>query len=212
MILVILAISWLPIVCANVASRTFKSFPRSGKTPYRSRPMTLRPATARDFALSPSVRISVHSAPSRPPARLASSSFGMPRRRFAFFPVPDLSTFIVLPRSISSFALAHWSTMSTMPVDFRTLLMKASLMSHFDPNFCCFRVMVSLVWESKAGFSMRQLMKTKRWFFTWAGLISMPPRFFPFTTFKIASTSCSVTCTTCVPPLIVLMELTKLTC
>ena len=31
-------------------------------------------------------------------------------------------------------------------------------------------VMQHLVWESNAGFSMRELTKTQRWFFTWKGL------------------------------------------
>ena len=35
-----------------------------------------------------------------------------------------------------------------------------------EPKALTLRVMFSLVWESKVGFSMRQLMKTLRWFLT----------------------------------------------
>jgi hypothetical protein len=68
----------------ELASRTLRSLPRSGKTPYSSRPMTLRPLMARAFAESPSVRISVHLSEPRPPALLASSSFGIPVRTKQF--------------------------------------------------------------------------------------------------------------------------------
>lgn len=53
--------------CLCVASRTFRIFPLSGNTPYRSRPMTPRPETARDLAESPSVRMRVHSDECLPP-------------------------------------------------------------------------------------------------------------------------------------------------
>mmetsp|Transcript_71285 Transcript_71285/g.201219 ORF Transcript_71285/g.201219 Transcript_71285/m.201219 type:complete len:223 (+) Transcript_71285:693-1361(+) len=161
MIFVMFAISALFIVWEKFASLTFSSFPRRGKTPYRSLPMMLRPATASDLALSPSVRMSVHSRPSRPPARFASSSFGMSNSRFLFPPPPPLPPFSVLPRSISSFALAHESTMSTMPV-LSTLLIMASPISHLDPNFACFSVSVSLVCESNEGFSIWQFTKIHR--------------------------------------------------
>ncbi|KAF3833512.1 hypothetical protein F7725_024716 [Dissostichus mawsoni] len=39
----------------------------AGNTPYRSRPMTPSPETARDLAESPSVRMRVHSAECFPP-------------------------------------------------------------------------------------------------------------------------------------------------
>lgn len=37
---------------------------------------------------------------------------------------------------------------------------------HLDPKLLGCRVMFSLVWESKVGFSIRQLIKTHIWFFT----------------------------------------------
>ena len=39
-----------------------------------------------------------------------------------------------------------------------------------EPKALCLSVMFSLVCESKAGFSMRQLMKTRRCPLTWFGL------------------------------------------
>lgn len=50
----------------------------SGNTPQRSWPTTLRPLIASDLALSPSVRMSVHSRLLRVPASLASDSLVMP--------------------------------------------------------------------------------------------------------------------------------------
>ena len=35
---------------------------------------------------------------------------------------------------------------------------------HFEPNLFCASVMFSLVWESKEGFTMRQLIKIHMWF------------------------------------------------
>mmetsp|Transcript_25410 Transcript_25410/g.75653 ORF Transcript_25410/g.75653 Transcript_25410/m.75653 type:complete len:231 (+) Transcript_25410:2492-3184(+) len=200
-------ISMLPVTCLKFASRTFSTLPLSGKTPYLSRPTTLRPATARDLAESPSVRMRVHSCEFLPPASLASSSFGTPSTRCWFF-VPPFSW---RPRSTFCLALAQSRIMSTTPL-FITPFRSRSESSQVEPNLLCFVVRVSFVWESKAGFSTRQLMKIQRWFFTWAGLMSMPPRFFPLTTFRMASTSWSVTCATCVPPFVVLMEFTLLTC
>jgi len=73
------------ITCLCVASRTFSTFPRNGKTPYRSRPTTPSPAVARVLAESPSVRIRVQCIEFFVPASLASSNFGIPRslERFA---------------------------------------------------------------------------------------------------------------------------------
>mmetsp|Transcript_84091 Transcript_84091/g.265457 ORF Transcript_84091/g.265457 Transcript_84091/m.265457 type:complete len:267 (-) Transcript_84091:718-1518(-) len=200
-------ISVFPVTCLKLASLTFKTLPFSGKTPYLSRPTTLSPATARDLAESPSVRIKVQSAEFLPPASLASSSLGIPITRVVFFVLlriwRDMSTFC--------FALTQSKMSSTTPL-FMTCFMNLSESSQLLPNLLCLVVSVSFVWESKAGFSMRQLMKTRRWFLTCEGLMSIPPRFLPFTTFKMVSTSWSDTCETCVPPLIVLIEFTKLTC
>lgn len=64
--------------CLCVASRTLRTFPFRGNTPYLSLPTTPKPATARDLAESPSVRISVQSREFLVPASLASSNFGIP--------------------------------------------------------------------------------------------------------------------------------------
>mmetsp|Transcript_14025 Transcript_14025/g.33358 ORF Transcript_14025/g.33358 Transcript_14025/m.33358 type:complete len:208 (+) Transcript_14025:2258-2881(+) len=184
MILIKFCISSLAIICLSVASRTLRTLPRSGKTPHLSRPMTLSPATARAFAESPSVRISVHSLDSLPPASLASSSFGTPVRRATRL-VLALSFF---PRSTFDFAIAAMRMRSTTP-HVATSERNFSDSSQRDPNLDCFVINVSFVCESKAGFSTRQLMKTQRWFRTCAGLMSMPPRFLPLTTFRMASTT-----------------------
>ena len=73
-------ISALFLIDSCVASRTLSSLPRSGNTPYASRPTSLRPDTASALAESPSVRISVHSALRLPPAQLASSSLATDTR------------------------------------------------------------------------------------------------------------------------------------
>ena len=64
--------------CLCEASRTLRSLPLSGKTPYLSLPMIPRPATAKAFAESPSVKIKVQSPEFFVPASLASSNLGMP--------------------------------------------------------------------------------------------------------------------------------------
>mmetsp|Transcript_53057 Transcript_53057/g.137013 ORF Transcript_53057/g.137013 Transcript_53057/m.137013 type:complete len:216 (-) Transcript_53057:631-1278(-) len=151
--------------------------------------------------------MSVQSCEFLPPASFASSSLGTPRTRCVFSFAPrswrDMSTFC--------FALTQSRIRSTTPL-LSTCLIIFSESSHVLPNLLCFVVSVSFVCESNAGFSTRQLMKIHRWFLTCAGLMSMPPRFLPFTFLSSASTTWSATCATCVPPLMVLMELTKLTC
>lgn len=67
---------WL--TCLWVASRTLRTLPLRGKTPYLSRPITPRPATANDLAESPSVKIRVQPNEFFVPASLASSNFGIP--------------------------------------------------------------------------------------------------------------------------------------
>mmetsp|Transcript_2800 Transcript_2800/g.7255 ORF Transcript_2800/g.7255 Transcript_2800/m.7255 type:complete len:236 (-) Transcript_2800:562-1269(-) len=190
-----------------VTSRTFSSLPRSGNTPYRSRPTTASPATARALALSPSVRMSVQSQPFLPPASFASSSFGMPSTRL---PLPPVLAFL----SICAVILAWASEMTaeTTSVFSTTSSMKARLIAQVLPKLEALSVICSLVWELKAGFSTRQLMKTQSWFFTWMGLISEPLPASFFALAWMASTSWSTTCATWVPPFGVLMALTKLLC
>ena len=42
---------------------------------------------------------------------------------------------------------------------------------HLEPNLFCASVMFSLVWESKEGFTMRQLIKIHMWFRIYRGCI-----------------------------------------
>jgi len=114
------------------------------------------PARAKDLAESPSVRMMVHCSAFRVPARLASSSFGMPRSLDFFLPGPR-----VLASLASSLAFATVTMDSTMPLA-RTSLRNFSLRVHADPKPEGLVVRVSFVWESKAGFSMRQLTKSQR--------------------------------------------------
>mmetsp|Transcript_89223 Transcript_89223/g.191411 ORF Transcript_89223/g.191411 Transcript_89223/m.191411 type:complete len:214 (-) Transcript_89223:46-687(-) len=194
------------MVCWKEASRTFNGFPRSGKTPKRSRPTMLRPATAKALALSPSVRMRVHSSEPFPPAQLASSSLGTPVIR-SERPVPFTFFFM----SMDSLAFAHCNTMSTIPV-LSTFLIAPSETSHLEPNLPALRVMVSLVCESKVGFTIKQFTNTQMCERTWKGLIVIPPLFFVFARLWMASTNWSATWDTCVPPLEVLMQFTKETC
>mmetsp|Transcript_128760 Transcript_128760/g.400609 ORF Transcript_128760/g.400609 Transcript_128760/m.400609 type:complete len:224 (-) Transcript_128760:899-1570(-) len=188
-------------------SRTFSNLPRNGKTPYLSRPMTASPATAKLLALSPSVRMSVHSCANLPPASFASSSLGMPKMRF---PRPPLLAFLSIRTVI--FACASMTTALTMSVFSKISSMKLLGTLQQLPKLDCLSVICSFVCELKAGFSMRQLMKTQSWFFTCTGLISelLPASFLAL--LWIASTSWSTTCCTWVPPLGVLIELTKEQC
>mmetsp|Transcript_9905 Transcript_9905/g.27631 ORF Transcript_9905/g.27631 Transcript_9905/m.27631 type:complete len:218 (+) Transcript_9905:2931-3584(+) len=149
-------ISALPVTCLKFASLTFSTLPLSGKTPYLSRPTTLRPATARDLAESPSVKINVQSCEFLPPASLASSNFGMPRTLVTFF-----ATFSWRPKSTFCFARAQSRMRSTMPL-FITCLIVFSDNSQAEPNLLCFSVSVSFVWESNVGFTMSALTKTHR--------------------------------------------------
>ena len=79
------------MIAACDASRTFRGLPFKGKTPYKSRPTTPRPDTAKAFAESPSVKIRVQSLPLAPPAEFASSNFVMPVSRIFFDPPFRLS-------------------------------------------------------------------------------------------------------------------------
>mmetsp|Transcript_13089 Transcript_13089/g.34634 ORF Transcript_13089/g.34634 Transcript_13089/m.34634 type:complete len:219 (+) Transcript_13089:2074-2730(+) len=169
-ILMMLWISVFDIICFSVASRTLSTLPRSGNTPNLSLPTTLRPATAKALAESPSVRISVHSLEFLPPASFASSSFGTPVSRVTF----PVFTFRAFPRLTCDLAIAAIRMRSTMPQE-ATSARNFSDSSHLDPNLDCFVVSVSLVCPSKAGFSTRHLMKTQMWFRTMCGLMSKPP-------------------------------------
>lgn len=47
-----------------------------------------------------------------------------------------------------------------------TALMNFSDKRHLDPKLLVWRVMFSLVWESKVGFSISAFTNTQMWFFT----------------------------------------------
>ena len=110
----------------------------------------------------------------------------------------------------------------------KTFLRKSSSILHLLPNLRGSSVRFSLVCESKAGFSTRQLTKTQRWFLIWNGLTGAALFFFltcstmPLTIcvcdqhrrpdLWVATRTCSATWLTWVPPLVVAMELTKDTC
>ena len=166
--------------------------------------MTERPATASDLAESPSVRMSVHcSARAAEPAQLASSSLGRSSRRAcAFLPPPArCSSDVALKR-------AHESTRSTTP-EASTAFMNFSESSASEPKSFGRVVSVSLVWLSKAGFSMSALTKTVRWLRTCCGFTSTAPLFFLLACSAMAAATWSTTWFTCWPPFVVAMALTK---
>ena len=47
-----------------------------------------------------------------------------------------------------------------------TALMNFSDRGHLEPKLLVWRVMFSLVWESKVGFSINAFTNTQMWFFT----------------------------------------------
>mmetsp|Transcript_126296 Transcript_126296/g.342856 ORF Transcript_126296/g.342856 Transcript_126296/m.342856 type:complete len:206 (-) Transcript_126296:947-1564(-) len=161
-------ISLFSATCFCDTSRTFSSFPRNGNTPYLSRPITPRPATARAFALSPSVRMRVQSLACFPPASLASSSFGIPSTRLPRAPAfPSLSICAVILAWDSAITAATTSVFSTISST------RALPMGQLLPKLDTFSVICSLVCELKAGFSMRQLTNTQSWFLTCTDFISV---------------------------------------
>mmetsp|Transcript_43036 Transcript_43036/g.77214 ORF Transcript_43036/g.77214 Transcript_43036/m.77214 type:complete len:204 (-) Transcript_43036:1565-2176(-) len=156
MILITWSISLFSSICFTVSSLTFRNFPRRGNTPKRSRPTTPRPATAKAFAESPSVRISVHSPPFLVPASLASSSLGIPKMRFVR---PMSLRLRCCANSLLPSALDHSWSASMMPL-LSTSSSRGSGTAHSEPNLACLLMSVSLVCESKAGFSIKQFTNT----------------------------------------------------
>mmetsp|Transcript_726 Transcript_726/g.1935 ORF Transcript_726/g.1935 Transcript_726/m.1935 type:complete len:226 (+) Transcript_726:2300-2977(+) len=202
-----LMISLFSATCFWATSRTLSNFPRRGNTPYLSRPTTARPATAKALALSPSVKMSVHSLACLPPASLASSSFGIPSTRLPFAPaLPILSICAVILAWDSAITADTTSVFSTISST------RALPMGQLLPKLDTFSVICSLVCELKAGFSMRQLMNTQSWFLTCTGFISVPLPASFLALAWMASTSWSTTWATWVPPFGVLMALTKELC
>ena len=85
-------------------------------------------------------------------------------------------TFLEPPAFFSSpicLNLAHDCTRSTMP-HLVTAFMNLADSGAVEPKALDRVVSVSLVWESNAGFSMRQFTNNARWFFTWNGLMVTP--------------------------------------
>mmetsp|Transcript_2027 Transcript_2027/g.4717 ORF Transcript_2027/g.4717 Transcript_2027/m.4717 type:complete len:239 (-) Transcript_2027:1276-1992(-) len=150
---------WSTLWCD--ASRTFFSFPFNGNTPYRSRPNTDSPDTARDLAESPSVRISVHSPARFVPAQFASSSFGISGRLLA--PVPAVEIFLeARSRSLSICTSCIATTSSSRPV-LSTIRLSCTLLStSSDPNCDSGVTRSSFAWESKAGLTMKALTTTHK--------------------------------------------------
>ena len=149
-------ISWFSVICFVEASLTFKNLPLRGNTPNLSLPITSMPANANDLAESPSVRIIVQRLPCFVPARLASSSLGMPNNFCFFLPGPNDFTSYAY-----SFAWATAMTNSTTPeasISFKNL----SLSSYVLPKLLYLVFRVSFVWLSKAGLTTKQLTKTQR--------------------------------------------------
>ena len=96
-------ISGFSIIWVVVASQTLSIFPFKGKEPYLSLVKVSIPASAKDLAESPSVRIKMHSSDFPVPAQLASSSLSIPITH-CFFP----------PAILLSFALSLASAILTI--------------------------------------------------------------------------------------------------
>mmetsp|Transcript_36678 Transcript_36678/g.57264 ORF Transcript_36678/g.57264 Transcript_36678/m.57264 type:complete len:203 (+) Transcript_36678:281-889(+) len=162
-----------------------------------------RPETASDLAESPSVRMSVHSSPRPVPAKFASSSFGTPDSLPSFRPEVFFSCWLCLN-------LVQLRTASTS-AERSSCFRKASGRVHCEPKAFGRVVRVSLVWESNAGFSMRQLMYTLRWQVIRWGLISVPEFLRVSMGFSRFATW-SAMYFTCWPPLMVQMPFTNEIC
>lgn len=188
--------------CLCEASRTLRSLPRSGYTPYLSRPTTPKPATAKVLAESPSVKIKVQSNEFLVPASLASSNLAMPFNLLVFLPV-------CLPFNCwSALNLDQANTDSTIP-HFSNCLLNLSVKVHLEPNLPICNVIISFVCESKVGLVIKQLTKTHIWFLIWWGLIWIPALFFFLSTSVNVFSMILVTWSMWRPPLVVAMELTK---
>lgn len=143
---------WISIlfwIWVMFASRTLRSFPRSGNTPYLSLPTTDRPPSTSALAESPSVRINVQCllCPFTP-AKLASSSLGTLIRLMQHVSIIHLTSngcflhnhlWILEPSALAICSdclnSAHLMIFSTMPLltTDRTL---AALQSHVTYQYC----------------------------------------------------------------------------
>lgn len=121
------------------------------------------------------------------PASLASSSFGTPlifvcltaeHFLLSWDWALNLTQFIILSTIPQEMAWEEkkirlrrtgelWLKFRGKPAKFiRTCFMNFSLRGQVEPKLFCCSVMFSLVWESKVGFSTRQLTNSHMWFFT----------------------------------------------
>ena len=196
-------ISALPATLSAPTSHTFMTLPRSGKTPYRWRPTTLRPATADALALSPSVRMSVHWPLLAVPAHSASSSLGTTM-------VARLAPSVFLA-SLSTAAPLSCTTRSTRPSSLKSLSPNASLSSTLAPNWPTGVVSVSLDCESKRGPGTVARTKTIRLSRTYCGLATTPLRRAAMRSQTLRHI-CATTWSTCLPPRRVETPLTNETC
>lgn len=104
---------------------------------------------------------------------MASSNLGIPTNLYSFF--PDNFLFILA----YSLALAYnitWLANPSLINSFTSL----SYTVQVDPKAVYFNVKVSLVWESKEGFSIKAFTNTHKCYFTWKALIVVPFSFFFF--------------------------------
>ena len=150
--------SLLFIICFWVASLTFRTFPRSGKTLYASQLIISVPATASDYALSPFVTISgvlpLLSQSTFKSAQLALWCFSTPRTSsLLFFPL----TFF--PSCYSCFTFAATITYSEIATRVTISSKNFSLRLGYKPQEDFFKFIVSFTYESKVGFTNKQLMK-----------------------------------------------------
>ena len=139
------------------------------------------------------------------PAWFASSNFGIPY---------SLSFLVLVPNDRLNLFCSLYSACEiifAMRLLFASFCINLSVIPHCEPNVFGFEVRVSFDWESNAGFTMRQLINTQRFYLTYGNLM---PRFLCFLLITSSSLSdiWSVTWNTWVPPLVVQIEFTKLTC
>ena len=195
-----------PILDAQV-SRTLSSLPRRGNTPKRSRPTTLSPAMAVDLALSPSVRMRVHSALRRVPASEASSSLGRPVTLRRWSPSERLSVL----RSAAALAARRRSCSCVLARMARSMASDTSYLVRKRSGGVVSRC---LFWESKLGLGTRALTKSHSRPRTALAAAARSLSFsLPGT--SLAATrraTAAATCSTCLPPLGVQRPLTKDTC
>ena len=201
-IFLILTISVLALICFTFASRTLRTLPFRGNTPYLSLPTSDNPAIAIDFAESPSVRIRVHWSDFFVPAQLASSNFGT---IILFFFLPS-----VFFRSLLSFLELASRILSINSLFEQIFLIYFADSNGLEPNLLCDVIHLSLVCESNEGFSITQLMYREIYLLTTLSLISFLCCFFMKAIIPLHT--CLAIHSTWDPPLLVQIPFTNDTC